>query len=105
MRRLLLPWLAALLGIALQAEAHEVNLVTARVALTPDRSVSVELGLKGSDVDRLIGTKAYDARRDAVDPAAVEAARNAFIRSCFSLIRARRSSRRARARMPARNSP
>ena len=75
MRRLLLAGLAVLLGIALPAEAHEVNLVTARVALSPDRSVGVELGLKGSDVDRAIGTKVYDARRDAVDPAAVEAAR------------------------------
>jgi hydrogenase/urease accessory protein HupE len=75
----LLLWLAALLGIAVPAEAHQVNLVTARVALTPDRTVSVELGLKGSDVDRLIGTKTYDAKRDAVDPAAVEAARSAIL--------------------------
>ena len=79
MRWPLLLWLAALLGIAVPAEAHQVNLVTARVALTPDRTVSVELGLKGSDVDRLIGTKTYDAKRDAVDPAAVEAARSAIL--------------------------
>lgn len=79
MRRLLLPWLTVLLGMALPAEAHQVNLVTARVALSPDRTVSVELGLKGSDVDRLIGTKIYDARRDAVDPAAVEAAKSAIL--------------------------
>ncbi|QIO35935.1 HupE/UreJ family protein [Bradyrhizobium sp. 1(2017)] len=74
-----LPWLAVLLGIALPADAHEVNLVTARAALSPDRTVSIELGLKGSDVDRLIGTRIYDARRDAVDPAAVEAARSAIL--------------------------
>ncbi|MDD1519138.1 MULTISPECIES: HupE/UreJ family protein [Bradyrhizobium] len=79
MRRPLLAWLAVLLGLALPAEAHEVNLVTARVALSPDRTVSAELGLKGSDVDRLIGTKIYDARRDAVDPAAVEAAKPAIL--------------------------
>jgi hydrogenase/urease accessory protein HupE len=79
MRWLLLAWLTVLLGVALPAEAHEVNLVTARVVLTPDRIVSIELGLKGSDVDRLIGTKIYDARRDAVDPAAVEAAKSAFL--------------------------
>jgi len=79
MRPPLLAWLAMLLGLAFPAEAHEVNLVTARVALSPDRTVSVELGLKGSDVDRLIGTKIYDARRDAVDPAAVEAAKPAIL--------------------------
>lgn len=74
-----LLWLAVLLGIGLPAEAHQVNLVTARVALSPDRTVSVEIGLKGSDVDRLIGTKTYDSRRDAVDPAAVEAAGAAIL--------------------------
>ncbi|WP_128923921.1 HupE/UreJ family protein [Bradyrhizobium guangxiense] len=71
--------LLVLLAICLPAEAHQINLVTVRVALTPDRTVSVELGLKGSDVDRLIGTKVYDARQDAVDPAAVEAARAAIL--------------------------
>ncbi|MCA1527754.1 HupE/UreJ family protein [Bradyrhizobium yuanmingense] len=79
MRRLLLVGFWVLLGIALPAEAHEVNLVTARVGLSPDRSVSIELGLKGSDVDRLIGTKIYDPRRDAVDPVAVEAAKPAIL--------------------------
>lgn len=72
-------WLAFLIGICFPAEAHQVNLVTARVALTADRTVSVELGMKGSDVDRLIGTRTYDARQDAVDPAAVEAARSAIL--------------------------
>ncbi|TFV43205.1 HupE/UreJ family protein [Bradyrhizobium niftali] len=79
MRRARLLWLAALLGACFPAEAHQVNLATARVALTGDRTVTVELGLKGSDVDRLIGTKIYDARQDAVDPAAVEAARTAIL--------------------------
>ena len=69
MTRPLLWWPLVLLAICRPAEAHQVNLVTARVALAPDRTVSVELGMKGSDVDRLIGTKLYDARRDAVDPA------------------------------------
>lgn len=78
MRWPLLAWLTVL-GLALPSEAHEVNLITARVALSPDRTVSAELGLKGSDVDRLIGTKIYDARRDAVDPAAVEAAKPAIL--------------------------
>ncbi|MGY3038132.1 hydrogenase/urease accessory protein HupE [Bradyrhizobium sp. USDA 4354] len=79
MRRPLLLWLAVLLGIGLPAEAHQVNLVTARVALTPDRMVTVELGLKGGDVDRLIGSKIYDAGQDAVDPVRVEAAKTAIV--------------------------
>ncbi|WP_407185088.1 HupE/UreJ family protein [Bradyrhizobium centrosematis] len=79
MRRPRLWWLLVLLAICPPAEAHQVNLVTARVALSADRTVSVELGLKGSDVDRVIGTKVYDTRQDAVDPAAVEAARAAIL--------------------------
>lgn len=55
------------------AQAHQVNLSTARVALGADRVVSVELALKGSDVDRLAGTKVFDAQDDAVDPARVAA--------------------------------
>jgi hydrogenase/urease accessory protein HupE len=79
MTRPLLLWFAVLLGICLPAEAHQINLVTARVALAGDRTVSVELGLKGSDVDRLIGVTTYDAKQDAVDPAAVETARDAIL--------------------------
>jgi hydrogenase/urease accessory protein HupE len=79
MTRSLLLWFAVLLGICLPAEAHQINLVTARVALAGDRTVSVELGLKGSDVDRLIGATTYDAKQDAVDPAAVETARDAIL--------------------------
>jgi hydrogenase/urease accessory protein HupE len=79
MTRSLLLWFAVLLGICLPAEAHQINLVTARVALAGDRTVSVELGLKGSDVDRLIGATTYDAKQNAVDPAAVETARDAIL--------------------------
>ena len=79
MTRPLLLWFAILLGICPPAEAHQINLVTARVALAGDRTVSVELGLKGSDVDRLIGAVTYDAKQDAVDPAAVEAVRAAIL--------------------------
>ncbi|RXH40612.1 HupE/UreJ family protein [Bradyrhizobium zhanjiangense] len=63
-----------LLGIGMPAWAHQVNLSTARVALTAARAVTIEAALKGSDVDRLVGTKVYDAKQDAVDPAAVEMA-------------------------------
>jgi hydrogenase/urease accessory protein HupE len=75
----LLLLVAIVLGVAAPASAHQINLSTARVALTSDRTVAVEVGLKGSDVDRLIGSKVYDAKDDAVDPAAVAAASTAIL--------------------------
>jgi hydrogenase/urease accessory protein HupE len=62
-----------MLGIGATAQAHQVNLSTARVTLGADRVVAVEVALKGSDADRLAGTKVFDASRDAVDPAQVAA--------------------------------
>jgi hydrogenase/urease accessory protein HupE len=56
------------------AQAHQLNLSTARVELRPDRSVSVQVALKGSDADRLAGTQIYDAEKDLADPAKVAAA-------------------------------
>jgi hydrogenase/urease accessory protein HupE len=64
---------AVALGVMAAARAHQVNLSTARVTLSADRSVSVEVGLKGSDADRLAGTGTFDAQRDRVDPARVAA--------------------------------
>ena len=62
------------LGVVVTAQAHQVNLSTARVVLAADRSVSVEVGLKGTDADRLAGTRIFDAERDQVDPALLAAA-------------------------------
>jgi len=59
---------------AIAAQAHELNLSTARVELRPDRSVAVQVALKGSDADRLAGTQIYDAEKDLADPAKVAAA-------------------------------
>ena len=56
------------------AQAHQVNLSTARVELRPDRVVAVAVALKGSDVDRLAGTHVFDEREGLVDPAKVAAA-------------------------------
>jgi hydrogenase/urease accessory protein HupE len=56
------------------ARAHQVNLSTARVELRPDRTVAVEVALKGSDADRLAGTQVFDAQKDLADPAKVAAA-------------------------------
>lgn len=70
--RVLLAGVIAL-GIMAAARAHQVNLSTARVTMGDDRSVAVEVGLKGSDADRLAGTEIFDAQRDHVDPARVAA--------------------------------
>ena len=61
------------LGATVSVQAHQVNLSAARVTLAADRSVSVEVGLKGSDADRLARTEIFDAQRDQVDPALVAA--------------------------------
>ena len=74
MRLLRLALLAGItLGIGVSARAHQVNLSTARVTLGGDRTVTVEVALKGSDADRLAATKVFDAQRDSVDPRLVAA--------------------------------
>lgn len=55
------------------AEAHQVNLSTARVELRPQREVAVEVALKGSDADRLAGTHVFDEQKGLVDPAEIAA--------------------------------
>ena len=55
------------------AEAHQVNLSTARVELRPQREVAVEVALKGSDADRLAGTHVFDEQKGVVDPAKIAA--------------------------------
>lgn len=72
LRCLLLAGAIALVALV-AAEAHQVNLSTARVTLGDDRGVNVEVGLKGSDADRLAGTRIFDAQHDQVDPALVAA--------------------------------
>ena len=62
------------IGVGPTAQAHQVNLSSARVELRPDRSVAVHVALKGSDADRLAGTQIYDAQKDLADPAKVAAA-------------------------------
>ena len=65
--------LLVVICIAAAAQAHQVNLSTARVALHPQRLVTVEVALKGSDADRLAGTQVFDAQKDQVDPAKLAA--------------------------------
>jgi hydrogenase/urease accessory protein HupE len=77
--RVLLLTGAIALGTIAAAEAHQINLSTARVTLGGDRGVSVDVGLKGSDADRLAGTRIFDAQREQVDPALVAASATAII--------------------------
>jgi len=65
---------AALLSGPPAAQAHQINLSNARIVIGPDRTVDVEVAMKGSDVDRVAGTKVFDAAANRVRPAALGAA-------------------------------
>jgi hydrogenase/urease accessory protein HupE len=49
-------------------EAHQIDLSNARIELKPDRMVHLEVALKGSDMDRVAGTKVFDPQSGLVDP-------------------------------------
>ena len=71
------PALCALIiavGSAGTASAHQMNVTNARIVMAPDRSATVEVGIKGNDVDRVIGTRISDDGTGLVRPAAVAAA-------------------------------
>ena len=53
--------------------AHQINLSNARIELKADRVVSVEVSLKGSDVDRVSGTDVFDQQSGLVDAARLAA--------------------------------
>jgi len=53
--------------------AHQFNLSTARIELKPDRAVSLEVALKGSDVDRVARTDVFNQQSGLVDPARLAA--------------------------------
>jgi hydrogenase/urease accessory protein HupE len=59
---------------AAPADAHQVNISTARVEVRPQRVVAVEVALKGSDVDRVAATHVFDEQTGTVDAAKVAAA-------------------------------
>jgi hydrogenase/urease accessory protein HupE len=70
----LLLALTILFGAAVSAQAHQVNLSNARIVINKDRTVEVEIALKGSDVDRAAGTSVFDDATGLVQPAALAAA-------------------------------
>jgi len=70
----LLVALTSLLGGAVAAEAHQINLTNARLALGADRTVEVEVAMRGSDIDRAVGTRIFDDASGLVQPGVLAAA-------------------------------
>jgi hydrogenase/urease accessory protein HupE len=70
-----LVWaMMAIVGVCpIRLAAHQINLSNARVELKPDRMVSIELALKGSDVDRVARTSVFDQQSGLVDAARLAA--------------------------------
>ena len=70
---LLLSILAAA-GWCGAARAHQSGLSTARILISPQREVDVDVSLRGSDVDLALGTKVFDEASGAVLPDPLAAA-------------------------------
>lgn len=70
----LVAMLIPLLGGAIVAQAHQINLTNARLVVTPDRTVEVEVAMRGSDVDRAAGTRVFDDVSALVQPTVLAAA-------------------------------
>ena len=66
--------LISFLGCSVAAQGHQINLTNARLVVLPDRTVDVEIAVKGSDVDRAAGTKVFDDATGIVEPRALTAA-------------------------------
>jgi hypothetical protein len=66
--------LVSLFGSSLTAHAHQINLTNARLVVGPDRTVDVEVTMRGSDVDRAAGTWVFDDSTNLVQPVALAAA-------------------------------
>jgi hydrogenase/urease accessory protein HupE len=74
-RCLTILWvLAAAIGTAAPALGHQMNLSIARIAIGSDRSVTVAVTMKGSDIDRAAGTHVFDALSGLVRLEALSAA-------------------------------
>jgi hydrogenase/urease accessory protein HupE len=66
--------LISFLGCSIAAQAHQINLTNTRLVVLPDRTVDVEIAMKGSDADRAAGTKVFDDAAGLVQPAVLAAA-------------------------------
>jgi hydrogenase/urease accessory protein HupE len=63
-----------LFGNSIAAQAHQINLTNARLIVGPDRTVEVEITIRGNDVDRAVGTRVFDDSTNLVQPMALAAA-------------------------------
>ena len=70
-----LAWaiMAAVSLCPIRLAAHQINLSNARIELNPDRTVRLEIALRGSDVDRVAGTKVFEPQSGLVDAARLAA--------------------------------
>jgi hydrogenase/urease accessory protein HupE len=66
--------LISFLGCCVAAQAHQINLTNARLVVGSDRTVDVEIAMKGSDADRVAGTRVFDDKTGLVRPVALTAA-------------------------------
>ena len=73
MNAVILAILVLLLGWPNAAEAHQINLTNPRIAVLPDRTVDVEIAMKGSDVDRAARTQVFNEQTQLVRPTALAA--------------------------------
>ena len=74
MKAAILVALVSFVGCSIAAQAHQINLTNARLVVLADRTVDVEVAMKGSDADRAVGTKVFDDATGLVQPAALAAA-------------------------------
>jgi hydrogenase/urease accessory protein HupE len=63
--------LISFLGCFVVAQGHQINLTNARLVVLPDRTVDVEIAMRGSDTDRAAGTKVIDDATGLVQPMAL----------------------------------
>jgi hydrogenase/urease accessory protein HupE len=66
--------LAMFVSSAVVVQAHQINLTNARVVVAPGRTVDVEISMRGSDADRVAGTRVFDDPTGLVVPRALTAA-------------------------------
>jgi hypothetical protein len=77
-RRSLALAVALLVAAVAPASPHQVNLSSAAIMVGADRTIDVQVSIKGSDVDRLVGTHIVDAGTGMVRPEALTAATTAI---------------------------
>jgi hydrogenase/urease accessory protein HupE len=70
----ILATLILLFGSSSASQAHQINLTNARIVIGPDRTVEVEIAMKGSDADRAAGTRVFDQTTGLVRPEALAVA-------------------------------